>query len=137
MTLSSMKEQLATLLGVPLTLVGTGDVPLHKSYQKYKAFLAAAYTADQLVANGTLDKKPTQADIMGLFASKSYFHSHYKRLLPKVTDYPDMVAWLEEQPDCLSDVEVWGLKKDVYTFTDLQAWLEEGKGEGEGKGNRD
>ena len=108
-TLDSMKGQLATLLGVPLHLVGAGDVSLQKAYQKYKAFLAAVHTAEQLVAKGKLDRKPTQGDVMTLFASKSFFHSHYKRIFPKVADYPDMEAWLEEKPDCLDNVAVWGL----------------------------
>jgi hypothetical protein len=105
-TFDSMKGQLATLLGVPLHLVGAGDVSLCKAYQKYKAFLSAVHTADQLVSKGTLKKKPTQGDIMTLFASKSFFHSHYKKFFPKVANYPDMVAWLEEQPDCLDSVDV-------------------------------
>jgi hypothetical protein len=125
-TLDSMKGQLATLLGVPLHLVGAGDVSLCKAYQKYKAFLAAVHTADQLVSKGTLNKKPTQGDIMSLFASKSFFHSHYKKFFPKVSNYPDMVAWLEEQPDCLDSVDVWGLAKDAYNFGDLQNWLANG-----------
>jgi len=121
-----MKGQLATLLAVPLHLVGTGDVSLQKAYQKYKAFLAASHTAEQLVGKGTLDRKPTQGDIMSLFASKSFFHSHYKKFFPKVAQYPDMVAWLEEQPDCLDDAEVWGVAQDTYVFADLQDWLENG-----------
>jgi hypothetical protein len=121
-SLSSTKEQFATLLGVPLHLVGSGDVPLRMAYQKYKAFLAANHTAEQLVTNGTLDKKPPQGDIMSLFASKSYFCSHYKKYFGKVADYPEMVAWLDERPGA-KDVDVWGVQKQVYNFTDLKAWL--------------
>jgi hypothetical protein len=123
--LTSLKGQLATLLGVPLHLVGSGDVSLHMAYQKYKAFLAATHTAEQLVSTGTLDKKPTQGDIMGLFASKSYFHSHFKKCFAKVADHPEMVAWLEEEPG-VHDVDVWGVQKEIYNFTDLQAWLSNG-----------
>ena len=124
-SLTSMKEQLATLLGVPLHLVGSGDVSLRIAYQKYKAFLAATHTAEQLVSNGTLDKKPPQGDIMALFSSKSYFHSHIKKCFSKVADHPEMVAWLEEEPG-VHDVDVWGVQKEVYNFTDLKAWLSNG-----------
>ena len=36
-----------------------------------------------------------------------------------------MVAWLEGQPGSV-DVDVWGVKKANYTFSDLKTWLENG-----------
>ena len=71
-------------------------------------------------------KKPARVDLIELFVSKSYFHSHYKIFFPKVTDYPDMVAWLEQQEDQLSDVDVWGIQRINYTFTNLETWLANG-----------
>ncbi|KAF8232870.1 hypothetical protein L208DRAFT_1269823, partial [Tricholoma matsutake] len=72
-------------------------------------------------------------DIISLFVSKSFFHSHYKHYFSKVAEYEEMVAWLDEKEDQLSDVEVWGVGKAVYTFTDLAVWLENGGSlEGEG-----
>ena len=39
-----------------------------------------------------------------------------------------MRAWLTEEVDCLSDVELWGEAKDNYTMKDLEAWLTEKDG---------
>jgi hypothetical protein len=123
----SFKSQLITLLGVDSFLTGSGDVSLPVAYQKYKAFLSASQTLDTMVANKTWAiKRPTKSDLIELFVSKSFFHSHYRRNFPKVAGYPEMVAWLEEKPDCLSNIDVWGIHKRVYTFGDLSLWLDNG-----------
>ena len=72
------KSQLIDLLNVPAHLTGSGDVPLQVAYQKYKAFLVACLTFDSIVAGRTCTiKRPSQMDLIELFVSRSYFHSHY------------------------------------------------------------
>jgi hypothetical protein len=116
-----------SLLGIPTYLTGSGDVSLPIAYQKYKAFLAASQTCNQMVRdNSWTIKKPTRVDLIEIFVSKSYFHSHYKSHFSKVADHPDMVAWLEQQEVRLSEIDVWGIKKVNYTFTDLAMWLANG-----------
>jgi hypothetical protein len=61
-----------------------------------------------------------------------------------------MIAWLEEEPGSV-DVDVWGVKKANYSFSNLKVWLKNGgmldnedeefekhkvvkKGKGKGKG---
>ena len=70
--------------------------------------------------------RPPKTNIIELFVSKSFFHSHYKRYFPKVAEHEEMVAWLNEDEDRQCDMDVWGVKKNVYTFTDLALWLENG-----------
>jgi len=124
--ISSFKSQLIGLLNIPVHLAGSGDVPLPVAYQKYKAYLVACSTLDDMVANGTWTiGRPTRTDLIELFVSKSYFHSHYRRYFSKVAGYSEMVAWLEGQPGSV-DVDVWGVKKVNYTFVDLKTWLENG-----------
>jgi len=124
--ISSFKSQLIGLLNIPVHLAGSGDVPLPVAYQKYKAYLVACSTLDDMVANGTWTMgRPTRTDLIELFVSKSYFHSHYQRYFSKVADYPEMVAWLEGEPGSV-DVDVWGVRKANYTFVDLRDWLENG-----------
>jgi hypothetical protein len=116
-----------SLLGIPTHLTGSGDVSLPIAYQKYKAFLAATQTCNQMVRDNSWTlKRPTRVDLIEIFVSKSYYHSHYKAHFPKVTDHPDMVAWLEGQEDRLSNLDLWGIKKVNYTFTDLAMWLANG-----------
>jgi hypothetical protein len=37
-----------------------------------------------------------------------------------------MVAWLNEDDDRMMDIDLWGVKKDVYNFGDLAMWLQNG-----------
>jgi hypothetical protein len=115
--------QLVTLLNIPVNLVGSGDVTLWVAYQKYCAYLTAVQTLNKMLAEKTWTiQKPTKTDIIELFVSKSFFHSHYRRLFSKVAEYPKMAMWLENR-DQVDDVEVWGVQKDVYVFKDLDFWL--------------
>ncbi len=123
----SFKQQLITILGIPTHLTGSGDVSLQLSYQKYQAFLAAFQTLEEMLQAKTWTmSRPTKTDIIELFVSKSYFHSHYKCHFPKVAEYDNMVASLNENENLPSVVDLWGIKKEVYTFTDLAAWLDNG-----------
>jgi len=122
----SFKSQIVRLLNIPVHLVGSGDVSLPVAYQKYMAYLVACGTLDAMVANGLWTiRRPTRTDLIEVFVSKSFFHSHYRRHFPKVADYPEMVAWLEGEPGSV-DVDVWGAKKANYSFVDLGEWLENG-----------
>jgi hypothetical protein len=118
--------ELANLLGVPAHLVGSGDVSLQIAFQKYSAYLIACQNLDRMVADRTwVGKKPSKTDIVELFVSKSFFHSHYTQSFPKVTKYPKMVAWLEGKGD-QADIDLWGVEKPVYIFKDLDFWLANG-----------
>jgi len=123
----STSSQLITLLGIPVHLTGTGDVSLSLAYQKYRAFLITFGTYEDMIkANTWTIARQTKMNIIELFVSKSFFHSHYKRYFPKVAEHEDMVAWLNGDEDRMCDVDVWGVKKNGYTFTDLALWLENG-----------
>ena len=119
--------ELTTLLGVPAHLVGPGDISLQVAYQKYCAYLIACQTLDQMHADKSWrGKKPSKTELVEIFVSKLFFHSHYKHLFSKVAEYPDMVKWLEGNGDQDSDVEVWGIEKTVYAYKDLEIWLDNG-----------
>jgi hypothetical protein len=119
--------ELANLLGVPAHLVGPGDVSLQIAFQKYCAYLTACQALDRMVADRTwVGKKPSKTDIVEIFVSKSFFHSHYTQSFPKVTRYPKMVAWLEGKGDQVADIDLWGVEKPVYVFKDLEFWLANG-----------
>ena len=121
------KSQLIDLLQIPAHLtVASRDATLQVAYQKYKAFLVACSALDDMVAKKTWPmKRPSRTDLIEIFVGKSFFHSHYRPLFTRVAKYPEMVAWLEEK-QCSVDVDVWGVKKDSYTFSHLSAWLDNG-----------
>ena len=66
-----------------------------------------------------------KADPIQLFISKSFFHSHYKKNFSKVSNYLDLVDWLEGDPGAASDTDLWGVEKPSYTFKDLEAFFKE------------
>ena len=120
------KSEIICILKIPVHLTGSADVSLQVAYQKYKAYLVASQALDDMLGNRTWTIKcPTRTDLIEVFVSKSFFHSHYRRSFPKVADYPKMMAWLEGKSES-EDVEVWGVKKVTYTFSDLNVWLENG-----------
>lgn len=123
------------LLHIPAHLADCADRGLHIAYVKYKAHLEACQTYEKMIADGTwVGKKLTLVDLIELFVSKSYWHSHFKPNFSKVSNYPVMVEWLENDlKDSGSDFEVWGVEKASYNFKDLHAWLEQGKGKKKAK----
>jgi hypothetical protein len=95
-------------------------------YKKYKAINAAVQTMDQLIKQGKwpLAKKPSHTELVEIFLSKSYWHSHVAKPFAIVARYPQMVAWLErEDGGSPSDFEVWHLQKSEYGFKELKEWL--------------
>jgi hypothetical protein len=69
---------------------------------------------DQLVMQGKwpFPKKPSQTELVEVFMSKSYWHSHVVKPFGVIARYPQMVAWLErENSDSPDDFEVWHLQK--------------------------
>jgi hypothetical protein len=95
-------------------------------YKKYKAFNAAVQLMDQLVMQGKwpLPKKPSQTELVEVFMSKSYWHSHVVKPFGVIARYPQMVAWLErEDSDSPDDFEVWHLQKSEYGFKELKEWI--------------
>ena len=121
----TFKDELVRRLDIPHTLVGSGEATLQVAYQKYEAFLAAFKKYTEMKNGGTWQgKKPTKTDLMEIFASKSYFHSHYNAFFPKVAGYHNLQAWLRNSEDKESNEEVWGVHKEVYNFKDLKIFLE-------------
>jgi len=128
------KEQILSQLGIAFHLTDRSDRGLLVAYQKYKAYLQACRTYETKVADGSwIGNKLTAVDLIQLFVSRSFWHSHYRKLFPKVSNYPDMLAWLENSSDRPADIVVWGMEKSVYHFKDLEAFLERKEKKGKSK----
>jgi len=122
-------------LGIPAHMADRDDRGLHVSYEKYKAYLEACRVYERKVADGVwTGRKLTGTDLIQLFVSKSFWHSHYKPLFSKVSNHPDMVKWLEGHKDKPSDEVLWGYKRGTYQFKDLKGYLEENEKKKKGKG---
>ena len=128
--LDPFRNKLVEALNIPMELTDHGDKTLGYCWQKYKAFLEAAKLCDEQWATGELtkvfDRKPSKTDIIGIFKGKTQWHLTYAKIFPKISNYPNMVDWLEEKEDRLSDLELWGVVKPVYGFSELSKWLEDG-----------
>jgi len=130
---SPFKDKIIEALGIPMELMDHKDINLGYAWQKYNACTKAIATCESLWKAGKLktvfDWKPTQADIISIFKGKSQWHLTYNKAFPKLSSHPTMVSWLEDRADKLSDVELWGISKPIYVFSDLLEWLGNG-GEG-------
>ena len=61
-----------------------------------------------------------------VFVLKSMWFSHYKPAFSKVADYSEMVKWLKDSDDKGTDLEVWGVKKELYSLMDLHKFVDNG-----------
>jgi uncharacterized protein YdcH (DUF465 family) len=133
----SFAARILSQLDIPTHMADRNDRGLHVAYEKYKAYLEACRVYERKVADGSwTGGKLTGSDLIQLFVSKSFWHSHYKPLFSKVSNHPDMIKWLEGEKDRLSDEVLWGFKKGSYQFKDLKLYLEKNekkKGKGKGK----
>ena len=117
-------------MGIPSHLSDRSDHSLQVSYKKYKAYLEACHTYEQMVGDG---HKLSAVDLIELFVSKSFWHSHVKKCFSQVSNHPLMVEWLENGEDGPSNIDVWDMEKSNYTFKDLKEYLEKAKEKGKGK----
>jgi hypothetical protein len=117
--------QLMEILGIDSELSDRSKKGLRWCYKKYKAYNAAVQTMDQMVHKGRwpMAKKPGHTELVEIFMSKSYWHSHVAKPFGIIARYPTMVAWLEEEEDGLPDFEVWHIQKSEYGFKELKEWL--------------
>ena len=108
-----------------------------------KAFLVAVKTLDEKWKAGELpyDRKPLNEHIIETMQSKTYWYDYTRKYFSKVGEYPEMVAWLENDEGVPTDLEVWGVEKKSYSFGDLDTYLKNGVGGGKqshkkGKGKK-
>jgi hypothetical protein len=132
------QNELIALLNIPEHLAQRHQNPgLRLNYAKYMACLRAQDCVSQKIRDGTWPagvKKPTNYDIVGLFASKSYWHSYMVKAFHDINHHPVLKEWLESEGGPLGDAEVWGVAQTTYNFSDLhkekerRAALKQGKG---------
>src|ERR1700742_377915 len=109
---SSHREELMALLGIPQHLSARTDSSSRFGYRKYKAYLDAHQQLLKMISDGSWPgKKPSSADLIEIFVSKSMWFLHYKPAFSNITEYPQMVKWLEDSFDKNTDLEVWGVEK--------------------------
>ena len=128
-TTNLQKIQLMQVLNINRELSDRKKRGLVLSYKKYKAINAAIHSVDQMVVQGVwpLPERPINTEIVEIFMSKSFWHSHVSKTFSLVPHYPQMVAWLEhDESDFPSDFEVWHLQKSEYGFKELDEWLAAG-----------
>ena len=127
----SYSTELMVHLDIPSALADRSQRSLRHSYAKYKAFLAAIPVLDMKWNNSELpyQRKPTNEQVIETMQSKTFWYDYIRKYFPRVSEYSEMVAWLENAEDAPSDFGVWGVEKVQYGFVDLDLWLRnEGKG---------
>lgn len=121
-----MSNQIIDLLNIPKALtIRPKVVDLRFAYAKYEGYLKAQADMYRMITAGTWPLKSLTTDeLIEIFVSKSVWHANYSKLFPKVKDHSDLVRWLLNDEGAPSNVDVFGVAKQVYTFKDLQAFLD-------------
>lgn len=120
-----------TTLDMDQGLVGKkGSISsLETIWKRYAAILKATSKIGDV--DWESGKKPSQSDLISVYGGRSTFYEQAK-VLQKVKQYPDMVAWLERTSSDLDATnELWGFYKVTYVIKDLERWVEKKKGEAE------
>jgi hypothetical protein len=72
-----------------------------------------------------LRKPPNRTEVIELFVAKTTWHNTYAKIIPRALQYEDMEAWLKDDSDSPSDLELWGYEPHLrYTTGDLKEWLD-------------
>ena len=123
---AKLHEEICSILNIPASLSLRPKVAdLHLSYSKYLALLATKVQMYRMMADGTWTLKSLTTDeLIEVFISKSVWHANYSKLFPKVPEYPQIVKWLKGDSDAPSNIDVFGLDKQLYTFKDLRNVLD-------------
>jgi hypothetical protein len=137
-----VSARIISLLNIADHLVDRRTSGLRISYAKYLAYIEAQQSLAKLVSGGgwpASQKKPKSEDLIEVFISRSTFFKNYLPPFPHVPDYPDLQRWLKNEENVPTDLEAWGMQKNIYTFKDLEEVLdrmEEKKESGGKKANK-
>lgn len=114
-------------IDVDLNLCTNSDKPdLHIIYQRYIAANEINKQVSKMRQERSWKSKevPSRTDVINLFVAKTTWHAFYATRIPAAEKHEEMRAWLSQEPDCMSDEELWGEEKDKYTMADLEKWLD-------------
>jgi hypothetical protein len=117
-------SDLVTALSIPVHLTNSSTPGLCAAYLRWKGYQEAHARLDRMVADGSWKgPQPTLGEIACCFVKHSTWHQNYKPNFKSISDYPDMVRWLDQTDDAPTDMELWGYAKDRYGFDDLRKYF--------------
>ncbi|KAF8959114.1 hypothetical protein BDZ97DRAFT_1761613 [Flammula alnicola] len=131
------KEALLTFLEIDTLLPYLGFPAvsvLCACFSKYKELDRVVETMKKLCNNDQWWKhidqagleywQPTYVDLVNIFVVKSQFYSVWKKHFKRAQKYHDMIKWLDDDPNALSNKDLWGEEGFSFSFTDLLRWLD-------------
>jgi hypothetical protein len=128
--LTSEQSLIAAELNIPSNMLRSGaPLSLQANYSRYLVYLETCQKWEDTKKAGTWPpglKTPTSMDIILLFIGKTTWYDSWTKTFPAVAKYPEMAQWLQSGEGHKSDLEVWGSVQNVYHFSDLITWLENG-----------
>jgi hypothetical protein len=78
-----------------------------------------------MVSDGSwMLNQPTSDEIIEIFVSKSVWHANYSKLFPRARNFEVVLQWLEHGHNSPSNVDVFGVEKQFYSFKDLRDVLD-------------
>ena len=71
--------------------------------------------------------KLTTSTVRELFVSRPHFYSKWVTNFEPLSSFPTLLAWYEQAPNATSptDLEAWGMVRNEYSVSHLNAWLTE------------
>lgn len=119
-TKSDRTDELVALFDIPLAVMERpASLSLRFAFQKFQAFESVQEEVRIRIADGTwVGKSPSKDDVIEIFISKSVWYNRFKHF-DHVDPKSKLYLWLEGKAGAPSGLEVFGIKKDNYSWADL------------------
>lgn len=119
------QKQLIGLLNVnPALATRPKHVDICLAYSKYQGFLQAQTLMFRMIDDGDWPiRQPTSDELIKVFVSKSVWHASYRPYFPRALAFPELIKWLEKHSDAPSNMDVFGVVKQLYTFSEFKVVL--------------
>jgi hypothetical protein len=126
----ALRERLVEELGIDVFFTNRSKTGIRFCWGRYLAIAQALEQAQTTFKAGSWPSDlPAFNDVLiiEVFISKSAWYNQKNNFAAIQKNYPDMVAWLEQDmSDEDEDREVWGEHREKYTLEDLKEYLDLG-----------
>ena len=125
------QDLLLGFLEIDISLPDLGPPGIHSAYQKYIEIIRVKKIFEKLATNASWAHYLRDAqenfwtvtfiEFVDIFIAKSQYYKWVNDFTAAV-QYADMSNWLKDEPNRLSNKDLWGHDDDAYTFAELRAW---------------
>jgi hypothetical protein len=124
-----IRNRYAEILNIPQSLMVRENIDLTLAWAKWEYYHKVRDVMNELRA----DEDKTKWDhtlkggteLIDVFLSKTVWYAYYSKQFPRVYAFPQVQKWLSMAEDAPSGLDLFGIEKAHYSFSDLKDLLDE------------